>query len=208
MLNILGKQPSINVRKVLWACAELNLAYEREDWGSGFRATDVPEYLSLNPNALVPVLRDGDFVLWESNAILRYLANREGSTALYPQDSRQRALVDQWLDWQATTLNPAWVYAFQGLVRQSPAHQDPKGIAQSIANWTRQMRILDERLAQTGAFVAGTEHSLADIVIGLSVHRWLGTPFEHPPLPAVEAYYHERLSARPGFAEVCNAAIP
>lgn len=208
MLNILGKLSSINVRKAVWACAELNLACEREDWGSGFRATDVPEYLALNPNALVPVLRDGDFVLWESNAILRYLANREGSAALYPPAPQQRALVDQWLDWQATTLNPAWVYAFQALVRQSPAHQDPQGIAQSIAKWTRQMRILDERLAQTGAYVAGPEHSLADIAIGLSVHRWLGTPFEHPPLPAVEAYYRERLAARPGFAQVCDAATP
>lgn len=208
MLKILGKLPSINVRKVLWACAELNLPYEREDWGSGFRATDVPEYLTLNPNALVPVLRDGDFVLWESNAILRYLANREANAALYPTVPQQRALVDQWLDWQTTTLNPTWVYAFLGLARKSPAHQDPKGIEQSIANWTRQMRLLDTHLAQTGAFVAGAEHSLADIVIGLSVHRWLGTPFEHPPLPAVEAYYHERLAVRPGFAHVCGAGTP
>ncbi|MBN3725565.1 glutathione S-transferase family protein [Burkholderia sp. Ac-20379] len=208
MLNILGKLPSINVRKVMWACAELNLAYEREDWGSGFRATDVPEYLSLNPNALVPVLRDGGFVLWESNAILRYLANREGNAALYPLAPQQRALVDQWLDWQTTTLNPTWVYAFLGLARQSPAHRDPKGIEQSIANWTRQMRILEARLAQTGAYVAGAEHSLADIAIGLSVHRWLGTPFERPPLPAVEAYYRERLAVRPGFADVCGAATP
>ncbi|MEK6347401.1 MAG: glutathione S-transferase [Burkholderia sp.] len=207
MLNILGKLPSINVRKVMWACAELNLAYEREDWGSGFRATAVPEYLSLNPNALVPVLRDGDFVLWESNAILRYLANREGNAALYPLAPQQRALVDQWLDWQTTTLNPTWVYAFLGLARKSPAHQDPKGIEQSIAHWTRQMRILEERLAQTGAYVAGVEHSLADISVGLSVHRWLGTPFERAALPAVEAYY-ERLAARPGFADVCGAATP
>src|SRR5271154_7612718 len=72
MLKILGKASSINVRKVLWTCAELNLPFEREDWGTGFRSTETPEFLSLNPNGMVPVLKDGDFVLWESNSIIRY----------------------------------------------------------------------------------------------------------------------------------------
>lgn len=102
MLQILGKAPSINVRKVLWACAELNIPFEREDWGAGYRSTDVPEFLALNPNGLVPVIRDGDFVLWESNAIIRYLANRFGGEPLYPADPQPRARIDQWIDWQAS----------------------------------------------------------------------------------------------------------
>ena len=122
MLKILGKASSINVRKVLWACAELRIPFEREDWGTGFRETDTSEFLSLNPNGLVPVIKDGDFVLWESNSIIRYLASRYGGEALYPTEPTKRARVDQWMDWQATDLNRSWSYAFLGLVRKSPAH--------------------------------------------------------------------------------------
>jgi len=134
MLKILGKASSINVRKVLWACAELHLPFEREDWGTGFRPADTPEFLSLNPNGLVPVIKDGDFVLWESNSIIRYLASRYGGQALYPADPVVRAPIDQWMDWQATDLNRSWSYAFLGLVRKSPA--DPEhGRVHVVAGW-------------------------------------------------------------------------
>ncbi|KVC46750.1 glutathione S-transferase [Burkholderia ubonensis] len=198
MLHILGKIPSINVRKVLWLCAELDLPFEREDWGAGFRSTDDPAYLALNPHGLVPVIKDDDFVLWESNTIIRYLANRYGGEALYPAEPQARARIDQWIDWQASDLNRSWVFAFQGLVRKSPDHRDPDGIAKSIADWTKHMRVLNAQLDATGAFVAGERFTLADIPIGLSVNRWLGTPFEHPDFPAVTRYV-ERLAARPGF---------
>ncbi|KWE75615.1 glutathione S-transferase [Burkholderia ubonensis] len=198
MLHILGKIPSINVRKVLWLCAELDLPFEREDWGSGFRSTDDPAYLALNPHGLVPVIKDDDFVLWESNTIIRYLANRYGGEALYPAEPRARARIDQWIDWQASDLNRSWVFAFQGLVRKSPDHQDLDAIAKSIADWTKHMRVLNAQLDATGAFVAGERFTLADIPIGLSVNRWFGTPFEHPDFPAITRYV-ERLAARPGF---------
>ena len=116
MLHILGKIPSINVRKVLWLCTELNLPFEQEDWGAGFRTTNDPAYLALNPNGLVPVIKDDDFVLWESNTIIRYLANRYGGDALYPAEPQARARVDQWIDWQGADLNRSWVGAFLGLV--------------------------------------------------------------------------------------------
>ncbi|MGS0894806.1 glutathione S-transferase family protein [Burkholderia stagnalis] len=207
MLHILGKIPSINVRKVLWLCAELSLPFEREDWGSGFRSTDDPAYLALNPNGLVPVVKDGDFVLWESNAIVRYLANRYGDASLYPVEPQARARVDQWIDWQASDLNRAWVAAFLGLVRKSPDHQDPAAIAQSIATWTKHMRVLNAQLEATGAYVAGDHFTLADIPIGLSVNRWFGTPFEHPDFPAVTRYI-ERLAARDGFKTYAGSANP
>jgi len=207
MLKILGRASSINVRKVLWVCAELQIPFDREDWGTGFRETDTPEFLSLNPNGLVPVIRDGDFVLWESNSIIRYLASRYGGEALYPVEPRKRARIDQWMDWQATDLNRSWNYAFLGLIRKSPAHQAQDDIAASLANWTRHMRILEGQLGSTGAFVAGGQFSLADIPIGLSVNRWLSTPFEHPRLPAVSDYF-ERLGERMGFAEYCKNGMP
>jgi len=200
-IRILGKTASINVRKVLWACAELGLAPEQEEWGAGTRATQVPEFLALNPNALVPVLIDSrggsDFVLWESNTICRYLAAREQRHDLLPLDPQRRARVEQWMDWQAGEFNNAWRYAFMGLVRKSPEHQDPVQLAAGVAQWTRHVRLLEDQLQRTGAYAAGDQFTLADIPLGLSVHRWMAAPIERPQLPAVQAY-HARLCARLG----------
>jgi glutathione S-transferase len=204
-LNILGRIGSINVRKVLWACDELGLDYTREDWGTGFADVRDPAFLALNPNAQIPVLIDKDVTLWESNTILRYLANAHGGEALYPHEPVARAHVDQWLDWQASDLNPAWSYAFLALVRRSEAHDLPVMIDRSIARWTQLMQVLDGHLV-TRAYVAGDAFSLADIAVGLSVARWLATPFSKPDLPAVAAY-HARLSQRPPFATYGLAGI-
>jgi glutathione S-transferase len=198
MLRILGKASSINVRKVLWTCAELGLDHAREDWGSGFAATDTPEFLALNPNGLVPVIRDGDRVLWESNSICRYLAARQARTDLLPAELWPRAQVERWMDWQATELNTAWRDAFMGLVRRDPRFADPTRIAAGIAGWNRGMGILERQLAATGAFVAGSDFTLADVVLGLSVNRWLLTPMTRPDYPAIAAYV-ARLAPRPGW---------
>lgn len=155
MLRILGKASSINVRKVLWTCAELQIPFERQDWGSGFRDTTTPEFVALNPNALVPVIDDEGFVLWESNTIIRYLANRANAVHLYPAEAKARARVDQWMDWQASDFNRSWGYAFMSLVRQSAAHQDPESLAQGCREWTRHMAILDRQLDTTAAYVSG-----------------------------------------------------
>jgi glutathione S-transferase len=198
-LRVLGRISSINVRKVLWTCAELDLPVERVE--------SDPRLLARNPNALVPVLEDGDFVLWESNAICRYLAARQPHRTLLPEDDRARALVEQWMDWQATQLNAAWRYGFYGLVRKSPAHADPAAIAASIASWNRCMGILDAHFAHGGQFVTGEYFTLADVVLGLSTHRWLHSPIERPHLDAVHGYY-QRLSVRPAFRAHIDAAVP
>jgi glutathione S-transferase len=198
MLKILGKPTSINVRKVLWLCEELGQPFELEPWGAGYRPTEVPEFRALNPNAMVPVLVDGDAVLWESNTICRYLAGKHGREDLLPRDALARARVEQWMDWQAGELNNAWRYAFMGLVRRSPAHQDPQAIAAGVQGWNRHMEILDAQLRATGAWAAGAAFTLADIVLGLSANRWLMTPMAPPELAAVAAWI-ERLAGRPGF---------
>lgn len=198
MLRILGRTNSINVRKVLWVCHELDLPYELQPWGTGHRSTAAPEFLALNPNALVPVIADGNFVLWESNAICRYLAAEHGRVDLLPARPRERALVEQWMDWQTTELNNAWRYAFMALVRHSPAHKDQAAIAASVQSWNRHMAMLDEQLRKSGGFAAGDRFTLADVAVGLSTHRWFMTPIERPTLAAVSAYY-ERLSERPAY---------
>jgi glutathione S-transferase len=205
MMRILGKASSINVRKVLWTCAELDVAFEREDWGSGFRPTHDPEFLALNPNAMVPVLVDGDVVLWESNTICRYLAR--GDKRLLPRDQPHRAFVEQWMDWQATELNNAWRYAFMGLVRGSAAHQDPGQIAAGVAGWNRHMAILERQLEKSGAYVTGSLFSLADIVLGLATNRWRMTPMERPQTPAIDAWMN-RLQRRPGCRDYCVNGMP
>lgn len=204
MLKILGKATSINVRKVLWTCAELGIEFDREDWGDGFQPTTQKSFISLNPNAMVPVILDGDFILWESNTICRYLCNKVGNTQLLPTEPQARARVEQWMDWQATELNNAWRYAFMALVRESPAHRDFHQIKASVANWNLHIGILEDQLAAVGPYVSGNSFSLADVVLGLSVNRWMLAPIERPQYPAIFDYY-ERLSERTGFrAFGCN----
>ncbi len=198
MLKVLGRADSINVRKVLWLCDELNLAYEREDWGRGFQSPQADEFIALNPNATIPVLIDQDFVLWQSNSIIRYLANQYEGQVLYSAHPQKRALIDQWVDWQGIELNNSWTYSLMNLVRHSPLHQDHTLVEKSIQAWTKNMEILDVQLGKTQAFVAGDVFTLADIPIGLSVQRWLLTPFEHPVLDHVQKYY-ELLSQRPAY---------
>jgi glutathione S-transferase len=189
MLRILGKSASINVRKVLWTCDELGLAYEQRESG--------PEQ-AANPNGLVPVIVDGDFVLWESNTIIRYLAGRMAAETLLPRDPRRRADVEKWIDWQASDFNAAWRYAFSAIARRNPAFDDPRQIEASKREWARMVGIVEGQLAVTGAYIAGDRFTLADIPIGLSVNRWFMTAMERPNFPAVAAYY-DRLSVRPAF---------
>lgn len=202
--RVLGRTSSINVRKVLWTLDELGLAYEREDWGAGFSSTRDPKFLALNPNALVPVLVDEHGALWESNTICRYLA---AGGPLLPDERRARAVVEQWMDWQATELNTAWRYAFAGLVRKFPGFDDPAQIAASVEAWNTAMGLLDARLVDTGAHVAGETFTLADIVLGLATHRWLHSPIERVEWPALTAYY-ARLKQRPAFAAWSLPRVP
>lgn len=206
-LKILGRVTSINVRKVLWAADEMGLAYEREDWGLPIRDPNVPEFLALNPNGQVPVLLDGDFVLWESNAVMQYLAEFYGQNTLWTQDAHVRALVYQWLSWQVSELNPTWGYAVQALMRKTPGFDDAKRIDQSIQRWSGKMELLEAHLAKSGDYVTGAAFTLADIALGLSVHRWFGTPFQKSPLPAVTAYY-QRVKGRKAAAAWMGAGTP
>lgn len=204
-MKLLGRLASINVRKAMWTAAQLDLELDREDWGPGFRSPKEPEYLALNPNGLIPVLIDGDFVLWESNAICRYLAAQAGDAALLPAAPQARARVEQWMDWQAGELNNAWRTAFMALVRGQPAA--PEAVEQSVANWNRHMGLLNGQLAKTGAHVTGDDFTLADVVLGLSAQRWKNAPIERVELPAVEAWL-QRLSDRPGFAAYVDNGMP
>lgn len=198
-LRVLGRTTSVNVRKVLWTCAELDLPFEHVE--------SDPPLLAKNPNATVPVIDDDGFVLWESNAICRYLAGKQPRNTLLPTEPAARARVEQWMDWQATELNSAWRYCFLALVRRSPQHTDSAAICESVEAWNRHMRILDEHFTRGGQFVTGEFFTLADVVLGLSTHRWLLSPIERPHLDALHGYY-QRLSVRPAFRAHVDPAVP
>lgn len=198
MLKIYGYAESINVRKVLWACEELGLPFEREDWGGSFRSTADARFRALNPVGMVPVIDDDGVVIWESNVIVRYLATSRGRTDLVPSDPAGRAHVEQWMDWQASDFNNSWRVAFQGTVRKNPAFQDRAAIDASFKLFCSLVGIIDAQLGRTGAYITGKEFTIADIVIGLSLRRWLSIPIERPRFPNVEKYY-ELLLERPGF---------
>lgn len=205
MLKILGKSSSINVRKVLWTCELIGIPYQLEQYGSGTaNSVESSAFLALNPHGMVPVMIDDDFVLVESNTICRYLAAKYQRSDLLPLGPAERAHVEKWMDWQISDLNNAWRYAFMSIARQSPLHQDAELLHRSCVEWNRHMRVIERHLGTHRPFLTGSQFSLADIVIGLSIHRWKSTALEHPLFPNIEAYYL-RLSELPGFvAHVAN----
>ena len=193
-----GRASSSNVKKVMWLADEMGLAYERIDAGGKFGVVDTPAYKKLNPNSRVPTIEDGDLVLWESNSVMRYLANKYGGEAFYPADPAGRASADRWLDWQLAHLNPVESPVFLGTIRVAPEKHDKAAIAVGLEKLMKQWAIVEAHLAGR-PYMTGDAFSLADIALGIFAHRLLHNPFlTVPPLPNISAW-HARLRPRPGF---------
>jgi len=200
MLKIWGRKTSINVQKAMWATAELGLVHERIDAGGPFGQTDAPEYGKLNPNRLVPVLDDRGFVLWESNAIVRYLAATYGQGTLAPADLQDRARADQWMDWSITTVYPDVIPGlFVQFVRVTAAERDVARVEATAKRAGASLAILDAQLAGHH-FIVGDTLTTADIAVGALLYRYFTMPVARPKLPNVEAYYH-RLTQRKAYQE-------
>jgi glutathione S-transferase len=200
-LKIWGRANSVNVQKVLWCLAELDLAYERIDAGMAFGRNREPDYLAMNPNARVPTLVDGDFVLWESNSIMRYLvlAYRPDSP-IYPKAPKRRAGVDRWLDWTLSTLQPVDRPVFWALVRTPAAERDMAAIQKDADAEAAVWRITERYLA-SNRFIEGDDFTLADIALGAYARRWFGVEgITKPELPHLDRWFAQ-FSGRPGFAQ-------
>lgn len=201
MLRVWGRLSSVNVQKVMWTIAELGLAHEHIPAGGDFGGLDDPEFLAMNPHGRVPVIDDGGTVVWESNAIVRYLAARYGEGCLCPADAAGRARCDQWMDWAATGFQGYFMDVFWGYYR-TPAAQ--RNMAEVNLRWraTHQaLRVADRVLAER-PWLAGEAFSMADIPAGTLLYRYFGLDLERRPRPHVAAWY-ERLQARPAYrAEV------
>ena len=205
MLKLWGRISSINVRKVVLTAQLLNLPFERVDAGAAFGITKTPDYLARNPNAMVPVLEDGDFVLWESNVIVRYLCAKHPQRGLYPQDLHARFDAERWMDWQQTTLNNAGRDAFLQFFR-TPEHQrDARAIDASQAATEPLLALLDAHLARR-PYMAGEHLSMADIPIACELHRWWGLPLQHADHPHLRRWY-DGLRQRPAACGALDVVL-
>ena len=199
MRTLLGRANSSNVMKVIWLLEELRLPYDRRDIGGPFGGTATAEYRALNPNGVIPTLVEDGFSLWESNVILRYLAAAHApGHPVWPADQRARAQVDCWMDWQQTTLNRPQATVFQGLVRIAPDRRDHAAIAAALDDLRLHYGLLD-RLLATRQYIAGDVLTLADLAIGVHVHRWFSFDVPRPSQPHLRAWY-ERLLGRPAYS--------
>jgi len=199
MLKIWGRTNSINVQKVLWCCAELDLEYERIDAGLQYGVNKSSEYLALNPNGIVPTIDDEGYILWESNTIVRYLSSRHGFGTLCPSDAQARFLSERWMDWQQTAITPSIRTVFQGMIRTPPDKRDNDAIAAAQTNCEAVFRILDSHMAARD-YVETNRLTIGDIPIGPTVYRWLGLGNKREDYPNL-ARYHDRLAERPGFRD-------
>ncbi len=205
MLHIWGRMSSINVRKVIWAAQELGLDFQRTEAGGLFGLVKEPEYVALNPNSLVPVIQDEDFVLWESNVIVRYLCAKHPSGEMYPADLRERFDAERWMDWQQTTLNPASRPGFIQLVRTPVAQRNDEVLVESNTTVEKLMERLDSHLAKRN-FMVGERFSMADIPVACEVHRWFGLPQTRTVRPHVERWY-QTILARPATRGVLDLPL-
>ena len=206
-LTIWGRSNSVNVMKALWCLAELDIPYERIDAGMEHGKNNEAEYLAMNPNARVPTLVDGDYVLWESNSVMRYLCMAYGKgTPIYPQDPKSRAAVDRWLDWTLSTVQPVDRPVFWALVRTPKEKQDMAQIRKDVEAEALVWAIADRQLS-TRRYLEGDQFTIADIAIGLFVRRWLGvTGIDRPSFPNMERWYAE-IASRPSFAKQLAVAL-
>ncbi|WP_445494159.1 glutathione S-transferase family protein [Photorhabdus sp. SF281] len=200
MLTVWGRKNSSNVKKVLWCLKELNVPYNQIDVGGKFSKLDDPQYLKMNPNGQIPCLQEDDFILWESNAIVRYLAAKFGEQVLYPQDLQERANADKWMDWVGSHLFPCIKQLVLGFIRTPEAERDQKQIEQTLTDIARLMKVVDNTLAEQ-EFLSGDKFGIADIAFGPMIYPWLNIPIQRPSRPNIERWY-QLMAVRPAFKEI------
>ncbi len=201
MITVYGRASSSNVQAVMWGIGELGLAHERLDYGLSYGGTDTPEYLAMNPHGLVPTIRDGDLVLWQSCAILRYLAAKYGDGgAFWPADPVARARVDMWAEWgKADFSSDFTVPIFWSRVRTAAVDRDEAALTHALAKFDGYLGHLETQLGDN-PYVTGADFTLADIVIGHVLFRYFNIDIPRTNRPVIDAYY-ERLQARPAFRD-------
>ena len=199
MLEVWGRPYSSNVIPVIWAATEVGVEWELKLAGGSFGQLDTPEFAAMNPNRMIPAIRDGDFALWESNAIIRYLCDRYAKGTLSPDDIQARATADQWMEWSQTRAFPPVIQAFFATVRTEPEKRDPVLIEKHATEAANVLPILDTHLSDR-AFMLGDEFTMADIPLGCVAYRYFNIDIQRPSFPNIEAWY-ARLQQRPAYQQ-------
>jgi glutathione S-transferase len=212
MLKIWGRANSSNVKKVLWVCAELNVPFERIDAGLHFGVVNTDDYKAMNPMGLVPVIDDDGYVLWESNAILRYLCAKHGKHPFWPDDLKARGQADRWMEWQSTTLGPTLGPAFVQIVRFAPEKRDMAMISANIPKAAELWKVVDRQLAQT-KWLTGDNFTAGDIPLAILAYTWMelkladvGLAEHRVTLPNMWRWY-DQLQAMKNYREVVQIGL-
>ncbi len=197
MLKIWGRNNSVNVQKVLWCCEEMGVKYERLDAGGPFGVVNTPQYRTLNPNGLVPTIEDGPFVLWESNAIVRYLTAKHSAGKLWPENLKIRAEADRWMDWMVSSFWPAFRPLFWNLVRTPIDQRDANAMEDSRLKSAELLGYLDAHLKHR-TYIAGDGLTMGDVPMGCAIWRWYGLQIDRPDLPSLRRWF-DNLRQRPDY---------
>lgn len=205
MIKIWGRISSINVRKAVWAARELGLEFERIDVGGAFGGLNTPDYVGMNPNSKIPTLDDNGYIIWESNAVVRYLSAAYGRGSLWAEDARERGEADRWMDWMATEFGPALTPAFWQLIRTPEEKRSATVLEDSVAASNRAGLIL-ERALEGRNYLAGENFTMADIIVGCGADRWLNLAIARPEAPNVRRWF-DSLAARPAAQGILNQVM-
>ncbi len=197
MLRIWGRTNSINVQKVMWTVAELGLEHERIDAGGAFGGLDTPEYGAMNPNRKVPTIKDGDTVVWESNACVRYLAAKHGKGSLWDEDPARRSEADRWMDWMVTSILGDLGVAFWQTIRTPAEKRDMAAVEAAAKRLGPVWQMLDDHLGSR-RFVAGGELTMGDIPVGCAFYRYVSLDIDRPSLPNLQLWY-QSLKSRDAY---------
>lgn len=196
MITIWGRTDSSNVQKVLWCCGELGVDFERIDWGGKFGGNDEETYRGMNPNGLVPTIKDGDYILWESNSVMRYLNARYGAGKLLPSTPEGIGNANRWMDWQLSTFNGTIVPLFWNLIRTPADKRDLKAVQSALEKTNKAWQTVEDQLAKT-RYLGGETFSLGDIPLGVWAYRWFNLPIERPNFPKIRDWYEDLKQREP-----------
>ena len=205
-LHIWGRLNSINVQKVLWLCEDLKIPFERTDAGMQYGVNKTQSYLQLNPNGLVPVIKDNELVLWESHAILRYLSKKHDvADILYPKSADQSAKIDQWLDWYNTTAWTVMRPLFWGFIRTKLEERNLQELEKTRVQMSSILKILDYQLKST-PWVTGDHFTIADLPLALIAFRWFNLPIEREDYQHLSRWF-KQIELRPGYIKYASAPL-
>lgn len=210
-IRLWGRPTSTNTQRVLWTLAELGLPCEFT-LASGttgpdgyvwqghkpYGFVDTPEYRAMNPNGTIPVLVDDDgFVIWESLAIVQYLARKYAPERLLGGSDEAFARAFQWMAWTNHALEPTMHTLIMHRERLPKEKRSEEAVEAARQDALKKLAIMEGRLSQA-PYLAGDTFSIGDIPAGIAIQRFRHFKLEHPPFPAVKAWI-TRLEEREGF---------